>query len=157
MCHMCANQFYDSESSIEWYCLKKFNFELIHIRHINFFEFWKKKKKLKFSFKFCWIYNGILIEKWNFFKIQNWAYITCATCAQINFMTLKALLSDIVPKIQFWVDTHQAHQFFWILKNLIFRSISHCKSSGIWGKISFFFFFSKFKKIYIPDFYLFKI
>ena len=41
MCHMCANQFYDFESATEWYCLKKFNFESIHIRHINFFEFWK--------------------------------------------------------------------------------------------------------------------
>ena len=54
MCHMCANQFYDSESSIEWYCLKKFNFESIHIRHINFFEFFEIFLKIRLDLKIDW-------------------------------------------------------------------------------------------------------
>ena len=37
MCHMCTNQFYDSDSFIDRYCLKIFNFESIHYRHTIFF------------------------------------------------------------------------------------------------------------------------
>ena len=37
MCHICTNQFYDSDSFIDLYCLKILNFESIHFRHTNYF------------------------------------------------------------------------------------------------------------------------
>ena len=153
MCHTCKNQFYDSDSFIDWCCLKKLNFESIHIRHINFFEFWKKKK-IEIFLKNGWIYNGILIEKWNFFKIQNWAYITCATCAQINFMTLKALLSDIVSKNSILSRYTSGTSIFLNFEKIwFFDQYPVVNPAEFEGKFHFFFFFSKFKKIVVPDVY----
>ena len=76
MCHMCANHFYDSESSTEWYRLKKLNFESIHIRHINFFEFWKN---LIFrSISRCKSQRNL--KEISIFFFQNWKKLVCLMC-----------------------------------------------------------------------------
>ena len=58
------------------------------------------------------------------------------------------------------ICTHVAHVIyaqFWIWKKLIFRSISRCKSSRFYGKISKNKIFSKLEKNYVPDVYWSKI
>ena len=143
MCHMCANQFCDFGSLIDWYCLKKFIFEPIHIRHTIFFEFWRKKTFSEIFSKFRWIYNGILIEKLNFLKIQNWVHILCATCVQINFMTLRAFLNDIVSKYEVLSQYTSGTPFFLSFgEGIIFLRFSPNSAgftTGFWSKNWIFF------------------
>ena len=80
------------------FLLKNNNFWSIHIKHIIFFWLWKKSFFLRFFLKNAGIYNVILLKKLKFFQIQNSAYISCATCVQINLMTLIAFFIDIVSK-----------------------------------------------------------
>ena len=86
MCHMCTNQFYDSESFIDWCCLKKLNFELIHIRHTNFFWIFLGGIFWKIFFKFRWIYSVISIQKNSPKKIQKKLMCLMGIDSKFNFL-----------------------------------------------------------------------
>ena len=151
MCHICTNQFYDSDSFIDRYCLKIFNFESIHYRHTIFFcgeFFWK------FSSNSAGFTTGYWSKNWTFFKSKIERILHVPHVYKSILWLWQLHWSILSQKKILSLYTSGTPIFFWIFLESFFESISRCESSGIWRKFS-----KKFptKKIGVPEVYRLKI